>query len=91
VGTAAGATLDLDGFRVQTRLDESLLQGISQLTDGTYQPAASANPGVVYDKLAERLVARDEAIEITALVAGAGMILLVCGVVVSLTRSGRLP
>ncbi len=91
VGTAAGTTLDLDGFKVQTALDESLLQGISQLTEGIYQPAASADPASVYDRLAERLVTRDESIEITALVAGAGLILLVAGVVISLARSGRLP
>jgi Ca-activated chloride channel family protein len=91
VGTAAGTTLDLDGFKVQTALDESLLQEISQLTEGIYQPAASADPASVYDRLAERLVTRDESIEITALVAGAGLILLVAGVVISLARAGRLP
>src|SRR6185295_15882709 len=48
VGTAAGATLDLDGFRVQTRLDEALLQQISEITAGAYQPAASLDPGAVY-------------------------------------------
>jgi hypothetical protein len=36
-------------------------------------------------------VTRNEAIEITALVAGAGLILLVAGVVISLARAGRLP
>jgi Ca-activated chloride channel homolog len=91
VGTTAGTTLDLDGFKVQTRLDEQVLQQIADVTAGTYQPAASADPGVVYDRLAERLVSRDEDIEITALVAGAGLILLVSGVVISLARSGRMP
>jgi Ca-activated chloride channel family protein len=91
VGTAAGASLDLDGFRVQTQLDESLLRRIADVTAGTYQPAASSDPAAVYDTLAERLVTRDEAIEITALVAAVGLLVLVGGVVVSLTRSGRLP
>ena len=48
VGTTAGTTLDLDGFKVQTALDESLLQQVSDLTKGTYAPAASADPGTVY-------------------------------------------
>jgi hypothetical protein len=61
------------------------------MTKGSYQPAASLDPGAIYDQLAERLVTRDENIEITALVAGAGLILLVAGVAVSLARSGRLP
>jgi Ca-activated chloride channel homolog len=91
VGTTAGTTLDLDGFKVQTRLDEGLLQQIADVTAGTYQPATTADPGVVYDKLSERLVARDEDIEITALFAGAGLILLVSGVVISLARAGRMP
>ncbi len=91
VGTTGGTTLDLDGFRVQTSLDEALLQQVSSVTDGTYQPAASADPGAVYTNLSARLVSRDEEIEVTALVAGAGLILLVAGVITSLARSGRLP
>jgi Ca-activated chloride channel family protein len=91
VGTTAGTTLDLDGFRVQTALDENLLKQVAAMTKGTYQPATSLDPGAIYNQLSERLVARDEDLEITALVAGAGLILLICGVVVSLARSGRLP
>jgi len=91
VGTTAGTTLDLDGFRVQTALDESLLQQVAAVTKGTYQAATKLDPGAIYDQLAERLVARDQDIEITALVAGAGLILLLCGAAISLARSGRLP
>jgi Ca-activated chloride channel family protein len=91
VGTTAGTTLDLDGFRVQTALDEQLLQQVAALTKGVYQPATSVNPDTIYDQLAERLVARDQDIEITALVALVGVILLVAGVTASLARSGRLP
>jgi hypothetical protein len=61
------------------------------VTKGTYQPATQLDPGAIYDGLAERLVARDQDIEITALVAGAGLILLLCGAAISLARSGRLP
>ena len=91
VGTAAGTTLDLDGFRVQTQLDEDLLRQIADVTTGAYQPAAELDPGAVYTTLAQRLVARDEALEITALVAGAGLVLLIVAGVTSLARSGRLP
>ena len=91
VGTAGGATLDLDGFRVQTRLDEALLQQIADVTAGRYQPAVSADPGLVYRGLAEHLVSRDESVELTALVAGVGLVLLIAGVAVSFARSGRLP
>jgi Ca-activated chloride channel family protein len=91
VGTTAGTTLDLDGFRVQTALDENLLEQVAATTKGIYQPATKLDPGAIYDQLAERLVARDQDIEITALVAGAGLILLLCGAAISLARSGRLP
>ena len=91
VGTTAGTTLDLDGFRVQTQLDEDLLRQIADVTAGTYQPAVDLDPGAVYDTLAQRLVARDEALEITALVAGGGLVLLIIAGVTSLARSGRLP
>ena len=91
VGTTAGAILDLDGFRVQTRLDEALLQQVSEITAGTYQPAASVNADAVYHDLAEHLVARDESLEVTAIVGGLGLVLLLAGVGTSLVRSGRLP
>ncbi len=91
VGTTAGAVLDLDGFRVQTALDEEVLKQVADITAGAYQPAASLDPGAVYAKLAEHLVARDEHVELTALVAGIGLVLLVAGVGLSLLRTGRLP
>jgi len=91
VGTPAGTTLDLDGFRVQTALDEPLLQQVAATTDGAYHPAASLDPGVVYDELGRHLVARDEDIELTALVGGVGLALLVVGVAASILRTGRLP
>jgi hypothetical protein len=84
-------TLDLDGFRVQTSLDEAALQHVADLTAGTYQPAATFDPATIYDQLARHLVARDESLELTALVAAAGLILLLASTVVSLARTGRLP
>jgi Ca-activated chloride channel family protein len=91
VGTAAGSTLDLDGFRVQTQLDETLLRQIADMTAGTYEPAANADPAAIYASLGRNLVARDESIEITAVVAGVGLVLLIAAGILSLARSGRLP
>ena len=68
VGTAAGATLDLDGFKVQTALDEGTLQQIADTTAGAYHPAADGDPAAaVYGELARRLVVRSEPMEVTAL------------------------
>ena len=93
VGTAAGATLDLDGFKVQSSLDEAALQQISDTTKGAYYPGAdgAAAATAVYDELARQLVVRSEPLEITALVAAAGLILLIAGGALSLARTGRLP
>ena len=90
VGTAQGTTLDLDGFRVQTKLDQATLQSIADRTDGTYLPLADATAGV-YDQLARALVVRDENVELTGLVAAIALVLLVGGVAISLARGGRLP
>jgi Ca-activated chloride channel family protein len=91
VGTPAGSTLDLDGFRVQTRLDEATLQAIADRTEGSYQPADDGAHGGVYDELARALVIRNEGVELTGLVGAAGLVLLIVAAAVSLARGGRLP
>ena len=90
-GTPEGATLDLDGFQVQTRLDEASLQRIADSSAGEYAPLEDARPGLVYDELARTLVSRSEDLELTAVVAAFGLVLLLAGVALSLARSGRLP
>jgi Ca-activated chloride channel family protein len=93
VGTAAGATLNLDGFQVQSRLDEATLQQVASTTGGTYQQASDAtlSATAVYDELARKLTVHDQQVEVTALLAAAGLVLLVAGVALSLLRTGRLP
>lgn len=91
VGTTAGATLDLDGFRVQTRLDKAALRDVADATGGAYHAAEELDAAAVYDGLARNVVARDEGLELTALVAALGLLLLIVGAMVSLARSGRLP
>jgi Ca-activated chloride channel family protein len=92
VGTAAGATLDLDGFRIDTRLDEATLQALADTTAGSYAPAASGNPAAgVYADLSRALVVREEPVELTALASALALVLLVAGVGLSLARTGRLP
>ena len=36
IGSAAGVTLDVNGFRVHSSLDEATLQGVADATGGTY-------------------------------------------------------
>jgi Ca-activated chloride channel family protein len=92
IGSAAGTTLDLDGFQVHTQLDADSLQQIAYLTDGAYYEAAdSATLLSVYDHLDTALVVRPEEIELTAVVAGLGLALLLAGAIASLAWLGRLP
>ena len=39
VGTAAGTTVEVDGFRLHTALDAEQLTAIAQTTGGAYHPA----------------------------------------------------
>ena len=92
IGSAAGADLDLDGFKVHTQLDEATLTKIAELTGGSYH-AADDPDGVeaIYQDLQPKLVVRTEPLEVTALFAAIGLVLLVAGGALSLAWSGRLP
>ena len=92
IGSTAGTTLDVEGFKVHTQLDEAMLRQISDATDGTYY--AADNPDelkAIYDGIATRLAIRPEAMEVTSLFAGAGVLVLLLGGMASLRWLGRLP
>ena len=92
IGSAAGATLDLNGFQVFTQLDEATLQGISQITGGTYYNATDAQQLLsIYDNLDTQFVIQPQLIEITSLLAGLSLVLLVVGSLTSLVWLGRMP
>jgi Ca-activated chloride channel homolog len=92
IGSAAGTTLTVGGFKVHTQLDEATLKQVAQVTGGTYISAANAQDLTkVYTNLASRLVVKPQIIEVTALFAGGGTLLLMLGAVASLAWLGRLP
>ena len=92
IGSPAGANLDLDGFQVHSQLDADTLGKIADLTGGTYYGADDADTLLsIYDHLDTALVVRPEEIELTAVLAGLGLILLLVGAAASLAWSGRLP
>ena len=98
IGTTGGASLDIEGFVIHTRLDEAMLRYVADVSDGTYfelDPevdliADAIDLDAVYDSLGRQLVARNESMELTSLLAAAGMALLVVGAVSSLALAGRL-
>lgn len=92
LGSTEGAVLNLEGYNVRSRLDEESLKQISQLTGGTYYNAQSAEDlRQVYDNLDPELVIKPQKIEVTSLFAGAGILVLMLGSVLSLLWLGRLP
>jgi Ca-activated chloride channel homolog len=92
IGTVAGTTLDVEGFKIHTGLDEAALQAIADSTDGTYYPATDqADLARIYDDVGSRLVVRTEPLELTPVFAIAGFALLVVGGVTSLRWFGRMP
>lgn len=92
IGSTAGAVLNIEGFTVRSRLDEGTLQQIAQMTGGTYSNAANEEDlEAIYDKLDPEFVVRPQKTEVTALFAGAGILVMMIGGTLSLLWLGRLP
>ena len=92
IGTPAGTTLEVEGFRVHTQLDEAALKAIAERTDGTYYAAADQGDlAKIYGDVGSHLVVRTEPFELTPIFASAGFLLLVIGGASSLRWFGRMP
>jgi len=92
LGTQAGAVLQIEGFRVHTQLDESMLRQISQTSDGAYYAAADQKDlQAIYDNVEAGLVIRPEMLEITSIFAAAALVALLIGGLSSLLWLGRIP
>jgi Ca-activated chloride channel family protein len=92
IGSPGGTTVTVDGFQLHTQLDQALLQQISDLTGGTYYGATDTQQlRSIYDNLDTQLVIQSQMIEITALLAGVSLLMLLAGAAASLLWLGRLP
>lgn len=92
IGSAAGATLDVEGFTVHTQLDEAMLKQIAFLTDGEYYNAADENSlREIYGSITPELVIRPEKMEVTSLFTGLSLFFLLIGGGLSLLWFSRLP
>jgi Ca-activated chloride channel family protein len=90
-GTPGGATIEVDGCTVHTALDEATLQQIVEAGFGAYYPAlGDQDQKQVYAGLTPQLVIKPETMELTAVLAGAGILLLLTGSLLSLIWFNRL-
>lgn len=91
IGSPRGTVLEVDGFQIETALDEPLLRSIATTTNGTYFQAVDAQAlAKVYDSIDLSWTLRTRSIEVTALFAMAAAVLLLLGVGLSLSRSGQV-
>jgi Ca-activated chloride channel family protein len=92
IGSVAGTILKVNGYTVRTHLDEETLQQIADATDGVYYHADNEDQlKTVYDNVGSQLVVKPEKTEITALLAGLSVVLLLIGGALSLLWFSRLP
>jgi Ca-activated chloride channel family protein len=91
IGSPGGTTVDINGFKVHTQLNEQLLQQIASTTGGDYQ-AATTNTDLqsIYNNIDQHLVVKPQAMEVTSLFAGASLVLMFLGGLLSLRWLGRV-
>ena len=92
LGTAEGATIEVDGFNLSTQLNESVLQEIALLTEGSYFAIEdAADVPSVYEELETEFVVDSREVEVTSALGGVSALLLLAGGTLSLFWFGRMP
>jgi Ca-activated chloride channel homolog len=91
IGTAAGTTVDADGYTMHTALDEEALTEIAETTGGEYHPSSEAE-GVLNlaDSIDRRLTIAQEPLPLAGPLGGLAAVLLALGSARALIRHGRL-
>jgi Ca-activated chloride channel homolog len=91
VGTTKGTTVKVDGYQVATALNEDLLTAIATTTGGSYHPASDAAAvNQIHKSIDLRLTTKAQPVELTALFAAAGLLLLVAGGLLMIRWHGRI-
>ena len=91
VGTAAGTTVDVEGYHLFTALDPATLTLISQATGGTYHPAQDAGElDGIASSINLRLTVTHEPLPLAGALIALALALLAAGAVLTVTRTGRV-
>jgi Ca-activated chloride channel family protein len=92
IGSPEGAVLQIEGYNILSQLDETTLQQIASLTNGSYYRAGDEESlQEVYEHVDLQLTISGERMEVTAIFAGLGLLLFLIGGVLSLLWFGRMP
>jgi Ca-activated chloride channel family protein len=91
IGTPAGETMTVDGWRARVRLDEETLKDIANTTQGQYFHAGDAKElKKIYKALNSRFVIEKKETEITAVLAGVAALLAAVSALLSLLWFNRI-
>lgn len=92
IGSTEGAVLELDGFEILSQLDETVLQQIADTTNGKYFRADDARSlQDIYQDIDLQMTVRGDSMEITSIVAGLSLLVLLVGGALALLWFGRIP
>jgi Ca-activated chloride channel homolog len=92
IGSAEGTILQIEGFNVLTQLNETSLQEIASLTNGSYYHAEDEETlREIYENVDLQLTISGEEMEVTAIFAGLSLLFLLIGGALSLLWFGRVP
>lgn len=92
IGTPQGITLRINGQTAFTRLDETTLRGMAELTGGRYLSAQDeAQLAEVYDEVAREQRVAEREVELTFAMAAGALLLTAVGGALSLLWFNRLP
>jgi Ca-activated chloride channel family protein len=92
IGSPEGTTIQIDGFNILTQLNESTLQEIANLTNGAYFHAEDEEElREIYKNVDLLLTIKGEKSEVTSVVAGISLLVMLIGGALSLNWFGRVP
>jgi Ca-activated chloride channel homolog len=91
VGTAAGTTVDVDGYHLFTALDETTLKSIAEATGGAYHPASDASQlNGIASSINLRLTVTNQPLPLAGAFIALALVLLAAGAVLTVARTGRV-
>jgi Ca-activated chloride channel family protein len=91
IGTAAGTTVDVNGFRVHTALDKDTLTSIAQTSGGSYHEVSDiADLNGIAKSINLRLTRHHEDLPLAGAFSAFAMVLLVAGAGLTVLRTGRI-